>query len=197
MNNENNSERYLIVGLGNPGQQFRLSRHNFGFMLLDALAEEQQLPLKRMKFKAMIAEGQIAGKPVVLAKPLTFMNDSGQAVSPLLRYYKVSMDHLFVIHDDLDLPLGVMRIRASGSAGGQRGIASIIAQLNSQDFPRLRLGIGRPPGQMDPVDYVLEKFLPAEQELQKIVLIEGLEATKLFIQDGIKAAMNRYNGEVA
>ncbi len=193
----NEQETFLIVGLGNPGAEYRLTRHNFGFMVLDALAEHWSLQLKKIKFNAVYVEDRFKGNKVVLAKPLTFMNESGRSVAPLMRYFKVPADHMLVIHDDLDLPLGTLRIRPSGSSGGQRGIESITKLLGTQEFPRMRLGISRPPGQMDPKDYVLKNFLPNEEELKKIVLGQAIEAIECFIENGLTTAMNRYNGEVA
>ena len=192
---EQNENIYLIAGLGNPGLEHKHSRHNFGFMTLDLLAVELSIPLKRVKFKAIIGEGQLGGKKIVLAKPLTFMNDSGSAIAPLLRYLKVPLTNLLVIHDDLDLPLGTLRIRQSGGAGGQRGMASIINRLDTQDFARMRLGIGRPNGQLDPVDYVLQRFSKAEGPIKEIVLKEAVQAARFFITDGLSAAMNKFNGE--
>ena len=152
----------MIVGLGNPGPAYRHTRHNFGFLAIDELANACGIQVKRLKFKAMIGEGRYAESKLILVKPMTFMNESGKAVSPLLRFYKLPISNLLVIHDDLDLPLGTLRLRPSGGTSGQRGMASIITQLGTQDFPRMRLGISRPPGQMDPVDYVLKDFLPSE-----------------------------------
>lgn len=193
----NEQETFLIVGLGNPGAEYRLTRHNFGFMVLDALAEHWSVQLKKIKFQAVFVEDRFKGNKVVLAKPLTFMNESGRSVAPLMRYFKVPTEHMLVIHDDLDLPLGTLRIRPSGSSGGQRGIESITKLLGTQEFPRMRLGISRPPGQMEPKDYVLKNFLPNEEELKKIVLRQAIEAIECFIENGLTTAMNRYNGEVA
>lgn len=188
---------FLIVGLGNPGLKYRNTRHNFGFMALDALSEALSIPLPKLKFKAMIGEGKLGEAKVILARPLTYMNLSGDSVWPLARFFKVPFENLLVIHDDLDLPLGVLRMRPGGSASGQRGVASIIQKLGTQDFPRLRLGISRPPGQMDPVDYVLEKFLPSEENLRDIVIKEAVEATQVFIREGLSPAMNRFNHNVS
>lgn len=193
----NEQETYLIVGLGNPGAEYRLTRHNFGFMVLDALAEHWSVQLKKIKFQAVYVEDRFKGNKVILAKPLTFMNESGRSVAPLMRYFKVPSENMLVIHDDLDLPLGTLRIRPSGSSGGQRGIESITKLLGTQEFPRMRLGISRPPGQMEPKDYVLKNFLPNEEELKKIVLRQAIEAIECFIENGLTTAMNRYNGEVA
>ena len=192
----NNEHPVMIVGLGNPGLAYRHTRHNFGFLAIDKLADALNIPVKRLRFKAMIGEGRFGDHKVILVKPLTFMNESGRAVAPLLRFFKLPLSNLLVIHDDLDLPLGVLRLRPSGGTSGQRGMASIITQLGTQDFPRMRLGIGRPPGQMDPVDYVLKDFLPSEHELQKIVLQTAVEASQTFINEGLTTAMNKYNGEV-
>ena len=196
MTEQNTNGPFLIVGLGNPGDQYRHTRHNFGFMVIDRLAEKLAVSLKKVKFKALLAETKLDGQALVLAKPMTFMNDSGRAVGPLLRFFKVPPDHLLVVHDDLDLPLGSLRLRPTGSSGGQRGVASIIATLGTQDFPRLRLGISRPPGQMDPVAYVLQNFTPAEAELKEMVLNQAADAALTFIREGMQAAMNQYNGEV-
>ncbi len=187
----------MIVGLGNPGPVYRHTRHNFGFLALDELAEELNIQVKRLKFKAMIGEGRFNESKVVLVKPMTFMNESGRAVAPLLRYFKLPLSNLLIIHDDLDLPLGTLRLRPSGGTSGQRGMASIITHLGTQEFPRMRLGIGRPPGQMDPVDYVLKNFLPSENELLAIVLRTAVEASQNFIKEGLTQTMNKYNGEVS
>ena len=188
---------FLIVGLGNPGIKYRETRHNFGFMVLDALADELNIPLKKLKYKAMIGEGRLDDAKLILARPLTYMNNSGNAVWQLAKFFKVPHDHIMVAHDDLDLPLGVLRLRPGGGASGQRGVASIIQKLGTQDFPRVRLGISRPPGQMDPVDYVLEKFLPSEKTLRDIVIKEAVAAIQVFVREGLNAAMNRYNGDVS
>jgi len=187
----------MIVGLGNPGPAYRHTRHNFGFLAIDELSDALNIQVKRLKFKAMLGEGRFGDSKVVLVKPMTFMNESGRAVAPLMHFYKLPLSNLLVIHDDLDLPLGTLRLRPSGGTSGQRGMASIITQLGTQEFPRMRLGIGRPPGQMDPVDYVLKDFLPSEQDLLKIVLQTAVEACQTFITEGLTKTMNKYNGEVS
>lgn len=192
---EKPSETYLIAGLGNPGLEYRQTRHNFGFLALDALAEDAKLPLKKVKFKAMIAEGRLEGKSVVLAKPLAFMNESGTSITSLMHFFKIDLEHLLIIHDDLDLPFGTIRMRAEGGTSGQKGMASIIERLGTQTFPRMRLGIGHPPGQMEPADYVLQHFSKADNEVLKIVLKFAVEAAQTFVRDGLVTAMNRYNGE--
>ena len=187
----------MIVGLGNPGPAYRHTRHNFGFLAIDELSDALNIQVKRLKFKAMLGEGRFGDSKVVLVKPMTFMNESGRAVAPLMHFYKLPLSNLLVIHDDLDLPLGTLRLRPGGGTSGQRGMASIITQLGTQEFPRMRLGIGRPPGQMDPVDYVLKDFLPSEQDLLKIVLQRAVEASQTFITEGLTKTMNKYNGEVS
>ncbi len=193
---ENLSETFLIIGLGNPGNQYHLTRHNIGFMVLEELASKLDIPLRRVKFRAQIGEGKHEGNSIVLAKPLTFMNNSGNAVAPLFNFFKVRSDHLLVIHDDLDLPLGTIRLRAEGGSAGQKGMQSIQERLGTKSFPRLRIGIGRPPGNMDPADFVLKDFLPSERELKKMVIETAADAILTFISDGLEKAMNVYNGEV-
>ena len=196
MDNEKQSP-YLIVGLGNPGIKYRKTRHNFGFMVVDALAENLKLPLKKLKYKAMIGEGRLGDSKIILASPLTYMNNSGDSVWQLAKFFKVPNENIIVAHDDLDLPLGVLRLRPGGGASGQKGVASIIQKLGTQDFARVRLGISRPPGQMDPVDYVLENFLPNEEKLRDIVIKEAVEAIQVFVREGLSMAMNKYNGDVS
>jgi PTH1 family peptidyl-tRNA hydrolase len=186
-------QRYLLVGLGNPGLPYQLHRHNIGFMLMDVLADKNRLVFSRMRHQALIATGSLADRPVVLAKPQTFMNASGSAVARLARFYRIEPQFLLVAYDDLDLPLGTVRFRAGGGSGGHKGMRSILEQLGEQQFARLRIGIGRPPGRMDPADYVLERFLPAEQELRDVVLQEAAGGAMSFLQGGIELAMSRHN----
>ena len=185
--------RYLLVGLGNPGREFKRQRHNVGFMLLDHLAEEHDLAFGRVRHRALTASGCMAGEPVMLAKPQTFMNLSGHAVSQLVRYYRVPLDRLLVIFDDLDLPLGALRFRESGGTGGHKGMGSIVEQLGSKSFARLRVGIGRPPGRMDPADYVLRPFGAQEESLLRLVLAEAAAGILTYLTGGITAAISRHN----
>ncbi len=187
---------YLIVGLGNPGRDYRSTRHNIGFMAIDAFASSMNIKLTKVQFKAITGSGNLDASKVILAKPQTYMNLSGQAVSSLLHYYKVPVDHLMVINDDLDLPLGTIRIRPGGGSAGQKGMGSIIEKLGTQDFPRLRLGIGRPPGQMDSADYVLQSFSQSEEELLHMVLDRATDAIRTFIHEGLDASMNKFNGKL-
>ena len=189
-------ENTLIVGLGNPGLAYRHNRHNVGFMVADALADKLEIPLKRVKFKAQIGNGKLEDIPIIIAKPLTFMNKSGEAVAPLVRYFKVPLERLLVIHDDMDLPLGTLRMRPSGGSAGHNGMLSIFDKLGTNAIPRLRVGIGRPPGRMDPADYVLQDFPKSDEELLKMVIAQACEAALAFIITGLEKAMNTYNGEV-
>jgi PTH1 family peptidyl-tRNA hydrolase len=185
---------YLIVGLGNPGRDYQHNRHNLGFMLLDRMAERLGVTFSRLQFKALIGKGNYAGQRIILAKPQTFMNLSGQALQGLLHFYKLPLAQLLVAHDDLDLPFGTIRIRAEGGAGGQKGMLSLIERLGTQEFPRLRLGIDRPPGRMDPADYVLQDFSPSEQDKLAELLDRAEEAALTFVAEGLNAAMNKFNG---
>ena len=185
---------YLIVGLGNPGEKYAKNRHNVGFQSLGYLADRHRLTFDEKQGKARIASGAIAGHRVVLAKPFTYMNASGQAVAPLARWHKLDLRReLLVIYDDLDLPFGALRLRASGSAGGQNGMKSIIEQLATQEFPRLRVGIGRPPEAWETIDYVLGNWSRAEVDQLPDLYARVAEAVELFVAEGVVAAMNRVN----
>ena len=188
---------YLLVGLGNPGREYRDSRHNVGFMAIDRIASAWDVRLSRAQSKAILGNGVRLGKKVILAKPQTYMNLSGESVSALVNFYKIPKERLLVFHDDLDLPLGSIRLRPTGGSAGQKGIGSIIQKLGSQDFPRVRIGIGRPPGRMDPADYVLQSFGKDEEAVVRIVLDQVLESVEIFLEQGLEQAMNLYNGRVA
>lgn len=187
---------YLIVGLGNPGREYRETRHNIGFMVLDRLGEVIDCKLIKVQSKAIIGIGKIDGQKVILAKPQTFMNLSGQAVIALMHFYKVEPSRLIVAHDDVDLPFGQIRIRPGGGSAGQKGIGSIIEKLGSQDFARLRMGVGRPPGQSEAADYVLKSFNKSDMEFLPEFVNRGAEGLKAFIIDGIDNAMNKFNPKV-
>jgi PTH1 family peptidyl-tRNA hydrolase len=186
----------LIVGLGNPGREYRETRHNIGFMLLDRLAVKLDARFSRLQSRALVATALAEGRKVILAKPQTFMNLSGQSVQGLVRFYKLPLAGLLVVHDDIDLPLGVIRIRPDGGSAGQKGMASIIERLGTDEFARLRLGIGRPPGQMQPPDYVLQDFSDAEMKVVSETLNRAVDAVLEFVANGLDAAMNKYNGVV-
>ncbi len=184
---------FLIVGLGNPGRQYRNNRHNIGFLLVDRLAEKLGVTFSRLESKALVTKADYQGQRVVLAKPQTFMNLSGQAAASLVKFYKVPLENLLVAYDDVDLPFGSLRLRPGGGSAGQKGMVSIIERLGTQDFPRLRLGIGRPPGRMEAAAYVLQDFPPAEEPELSASLERGVQAALIFISQGLEAAMNQYN----
>jgi len=156
--------------------------------------KEWSLTTQKIQSKAIITTGNIKGNKVILAKPQTYMNLSGQAVSGLMNFYKISLDHLLVIHDDIDLPFGTIRIRPGGGSAGQKGVGSIIERLGTQEFARMRLGVGRPPGQMESADYVLQSFSKEDEEFLKGFLQKAGEAAEEFIIQGLNAAMNKFNG---
>ncbi|MDW8064653.1 MAG: aminoacyl-tRNA hydrolase [Anaerolineae bacterium] len=185
----------LIVGLGNPGPEYARNRHNVGFRVLDVFAQAHQITFRRILHQALIAEGRLAGQRVILAKPQTFMNLSGRSVRPLVSYYRIPLDRILVVYDDMDLPLGTIRLRPRGSPGGHNGMKSIVHALGTTEFPRLRIGIGRPPGHMNPADYVLQDFRPDEEEILEGVLHRALQAIRTFIEEGLEAAMNRFNAQ--
>lgn len=185
---------WLIVGLGNPGEEYAKTRHNIGFQCLKHLAQRHGLDFSGKRAHARIAEGHIAGQRVVLAKPVTYMNLSGQAVSGLRSWYKIDpTQELLVIYDDLDLPFGKLRIRQRGSAGTHNGMRSIVGQLGNQDFPRLRVGIGQVPPGRDTVSYVLGRFTKEEEEQLPALYDTVADALELLLREGLIAAMNRYN----
>jgi len=188
---ELNSMYYLLVGLGNPGQRYRLTRHNIGFRCIDYLAEQHHITVTRKRFSALLGEGVISGQRLILAKPQTFMNESGKAVQPIIHWYKIIPQHILVIYDDLDIPLGRIRLRADGSSGGHRGINSIITETGSQAFNRLRVGIGRPVG--DAVDHVLNGFSPDEELVINRLFAQLDPIVDCYLREGITSAMNRYN----
>jgi PTH1 family peptidyl-tRNA hydrolase len=185
---------FLIVGLGNPGRQYAANRHNVGFMVVSRLAEKLGEQFNRMESRALVAKALYQVQRLILAKPQTYMNGSGNAVRSLLRFYKIPAQQLLVVFDDVDLPLETLRLRADGGSGGQKGMQSIIEQLGSEAFPRLRVGIGRPPGRMEAADYVLQDFPKSEQELLDLTLNRAVDAILIFVRDGLDKAMNQYNG---
>lgn len=186
---------FMIVGLGNPGKDYQKNRHNVGFMAIDKIAHEFGFENKKVKSKAIIMEGKKENKKIILVKPQTFMNLSGSAVASLVQFFKISPENLIVIHDDLDLPSLFIRLRPGGGAGGQKGVASIIQNLGTQQFNRIRIGIGRPPGRMDPADYVLQNF-PKQEEKELPFLFDTVtKAVECILEYGIEIAMNKFNGE--
>jgi PTH1 family peptidyl-tRNA hydrolase len=186
-------EMYLLVGLGNPGPQYSESRHNVGFMLLDYLAAETGIGFAESRWKAMTAKTAISGVAVVMLKPETFMNLSGIAVSRAAHFYKIAPDRIIVIHDDLDIELGRIKIVSGGGDGGHKGVRSIIDHLGTSDFPRIKIGIGRPAGPVLPDKYVLAKFEAEELAVVNQKLGAVVDGIKIFLQQGISAAMNTIN----
>ena len=187
---------FLIVGLGNPGREYKDNRHNVGFMLVDRLTVRLDARMSRVQAKALVASVNYQDRKLILAKPQTYMNLSGQSIQGLARFYKMPLENVIVAHDDLDLPFGTIRIRPGGGPGGQRGVASTIERLGTKDFRRLRIGIGRPPGRMDPAAYVLQDFSKADQALLSEILDHAADAALEFVVNGLNAAMNKFNGEV-
>ena len=191
------TDTYLIIGLGNPGREYKDTRHNIGFMLIDHIAVRLNARGMKLQSKAIVISALYEERKIILAKPQTFMNLSGQSVQGLLHFYKIPFENLLVAHDDLDIPLGTIRIRPTGGPGGQRGMASTIEQLGTKDFPRLRLGIGRPPGRMDAKDYVLQDFSKDDMKLLPEILEHGVDAALTFVTYGLNKAMNQFNGDVS
>jgi len=191
-NHSTNIKRYLVVGLGNPGRKHARNRHNVGFMTVDRLAQRHGLAFARQKGRAKIVEGAIAGQRTLLAKPQTYMNLSGEPVAQLARFFKIPLEHMLVVYDDLDLPLARLRLRPDGGSGGHKGLKSIIERLGTQAFPRLRIGIGRPV-HGDPVDYVLQDFTADEWIDMDVVLDRAVAAVEHWLVHGMDAAMNVFN----
>lgn len=187
----------LIVGLGNPGREYADTRHNIGFQVVSLVAEKHGLKFSKMQNEALVASGRIGNTRVIVAKPQTWMNDSGRAVGPLAKFYKVELPRLMIVYDDLDRPSGTLRLRMEGGHGGHNGMKSIIARLGSPEFPRLRVGIGRPPGRMDPAAYVLQPFGRDEAIALGLARDRAVQAIEFFLTNGIVAAMNKFNAPEA
>lgn len=186
---------FLIAGLGNPGRQYEKTRHNMGFDTIDELIDRHRIPQGGIAHKAMYGKGMIAGEKVLAVKPLTYMNLSGEAVREYVNYYKMDPEtELIVIYDDIDLDPGQIRIRKKGSAGGHNGIKSIIAQIGTQNFYRIKVGVGAKPKGWDLADYVLGRFSSEERELVDKAICDAADAVEMILKDGIEAAMNHYNG---
>ncbi len=181
------------MGLGNPGQRYGRGRHNVGFMVVDRLAQEHHVELKIKKYHSLVGRWEFNGEEILLVKPQTYMNRSGEAARSMLRYLPMSSEDLLVVYDDMDLPLGRIRLRARGSAGGHRGMQSVLDQLGRDDFFRLRVGIGRPPGGEDPTDFVLSPFLPKEEDVVERVVSRAAEAVESLIRDGARQTMETFN----
>lgn len=187
---------FLIVGLGNPGKEYAGTRHNIGFDVIDTLAEEEKIPVLEKKHKAIIGKGYINGQKVILAKPQTFMNLSGESVRELLDYYKIDeREELIVISDDISLNPGQIRLRKKGSAGGHNGLKNIIAHLGHDEFKRVKMGVGEKPKGYDLADYVLGHFTQAERKLMDDAAKEAADAIRMIMTEDIESAMNHFNGK--
>lgn len=184
---------FLIVGLGNPGRKYEKTRHNAGFRVIELLAERWNCDHYENAFEGELAKCAHGGQKALLLKPQTFMNLSGASVAVCANFHKIPPSQIWVIHDDLDLPLGHLRIRESGSAGGHNGVQSVIERLGTRDFARFRLGIGRPTGPMPIEDYVLQPFADGEREATDAMLLRAADAVEAALKDGLQKSMNAYN----
>jgi len=185
--------RRLVVGLGNPGARYAATRHNAGALVLQLLAERLGVRFKAHKSRCEIAETRLAGEPVVLARPLSYMNESGGPIVGAAHFFKVPVEDVVVIHDELDLPFGALRIKRGGGDGGHNGLRSTTSSLGSKDYLRVRFGIGRPPGRQDPADYVLREFAAAERKELPFLLDRAADAVEALVERGLDAAQNEYN----
>jgi PTH1 family peptidyl-tRNA hydrolase len=186
-------DRYLVVGLGNPGPRYAATRHNVGFAVVEVLALRSGARFKAHKSRCEIAEVRLAGQPVVLAKPMSFMNESGGPVVNAARFFKVPVENIAVAHDDLDLAFGALRLKRGGGEGGHNGLRSMSTSLGSKEYARVRFGIGRPPGRQDPADYVLREFAAAERKELAFYLDRAADAVESLIANGLESAQNTYN----
>lgn len=188
-------DTFLLIGLGNPGREYRDNRHNFGFMLIDRLIVRLNGRGMKLQSKAIVTDAVYNERKLILAKPQTYMNLSGQSAQGLIHFYRLSLGSVLIAHDDLDLPFGTIRMRPGGGPGGQKGVASTIEHIGTQEIPRLRMGIGRPPGRMDAADYVLQNFAKDEMKELSSILDRAADAALTFVTDGLDKAMNKYNGD--
>jgi peptidyl-tRNA hydrolase, PTH1 family len=187
--------RWLVVGLGNPGPTYASTRHNAGFMVVDLLAERMGARFKAHRGRADVVEGRLAGVPVVLAKPKTFMNLSGGPVASMRDFFKVPLDRIVLVHDELDLPYGSLRLKQGGGDGGHNGLRSVTKSLGSPDYLRVRFGVGRPPGQQDPAAFVLKAFSSAEQRELGFHVDRAADAVEAIVLEGLERAQNSFNGD--
>lgn len=183
----------ILIGLGNPGEEYEQTRHNIGFMVIERLAERFSIDLAARGRKTVWGTGEVAGHQIVLAKPLTYVNLSGQAASELMTKFGVDPAELIVVHDDLDLPRGKIRVRRKSGSGGHNGIKSIISVLGTQDFARIRIGIGRPPGRQEPTRFVLSPFTKRQWPEIEVALEHAVEAAISIVTEGFEQAMNKFN----
>jgi PTH1 family peptidyl-tRNA hydrolase len=184
---------YIIIGLGNPTREYQATRHNIGFDVITRISDDNNIPLDFKKHKAICGRGFMEGEKVILAQPQTYMNLSGESVRELVDFYKVTPQEVIVIYDDISLEPGQLRLRSKGSAGGHNGIKSIISHLGTQEFPRIKVGVGDKPAGYDLADYVLSRFKAEEQPIIRDAIKKSSEAVKSIIKDGMESAMNIYN----
>lgn len=183
----------IIAGLGNPGDQYRMTRHNMGFLVLDALAEDAGIAVQKKKFEALLGDGRMGAERVLLVKPQTFMNLSGQSVRQVIDFYQKTSEDLIVVHDDLDLPFGTVRVKVGGGDGGHKGVRSLMDHLGGGAFTRVRIGIGKPPFKDDTEHYVLQAFPKADLETLAGIVRTACEAVREILGTGVRPAMNRFN----
>jgi PTH1 family peptidyl-tRNA hydrolase len=186
-------ERWVIAALGNPGEEYARSRHNLGFRVLDRIAKQKGVDFDRRKFKGLLAETEIAGVPAMLVKPQTYYNLSGECISGVLGYFKTPPSRLIVVHDELDLPVGRMKLKQGGSDAGNRGIRSIIESLGTQEFIRIRVGVSRPQSGSENKDYLLRPLSPEEKAALDSAAVRAMDAVEAIIADGLERAMGRFN----
>lgn len=186
----------FIVGLGNPGARYQWNRHNIGFLVVDRLANTNHIQISHKRFQTLYGTGWIDSHKVILAKPMTFMNQSGESVKKAVNFFQADMGDLIVIHDDLDLPFGRLRFKRRGGDGGHQGVRSIIERMGGNNFLRLKVGIGRPPRGMEPAEYVLSSFDEAQQPFLDEILNQAAEALMVMLSEGVERAMNRYQKKV-
>jgi len=184
---------FIIAGLGNPGDKYFHNRHNVGFMCIDYISQKENIKVNKIKFRSVVGEGEIGGHRVLLLKPQTFMNLSGEAIREAANFYKIPSTNIIVIHDDINLDVGILRIKRKGSDGGQKGMKNIIAQLSTEDFPRLKIGVGMPPPEIEMIQWVTGDIPKADHEAVFKVIENSYEAIKLIIDGKIDTAMNKYN----
>jgi PTH1 family peptidyl-tRNA hydrolase len=186
-------DRWLAAGLGNPGPSYAGNRHNAGYLTADVLAARAKVRFRAGKFRALAADGRLAGLGVLIVKPLTFMNESGIAVAGISRYHRLDPEHIVVVHDELDLPFGTIRLKRGGGDNGHNGLRSVTAHLGTREYYRVRIGIGRPPGRMDPAAYVLRDFSAADRNELPFVLDRAADAVEALLADGLAAAQNAFH----
>ncbi len=185
----------LVVGLGNPGSRYERTRHNVGFDVLGRLADRHGVSMRDKRFKAKLGKGHMAGESVILACPQTWMNLSGDSVGPMMGFYKLSRDDVIVVHDDLDLPFGVVRVKQGGGHGGHNGLRDLVKKMGGAEFSRVRVGIGRPDGPMGSADWVLARWTPDQGRVVPSIVERAADCVEAVLRSGAKQAMNRFNGE--